>query len=781
MKKIFSLLSMLFVCVATTQAQISEVGEPMSFSPYFEQVIDKNSPLLTTQIPSLDMAKVKKEVQEGIGVNATGRPIFVNFSLENAGRWDVLNNGDRVWRLKVKSEGALHLAALYDEFYIPQGAKLYVIDGKNQQYSGAYTSLNNHPSGEMATDAMNGYEMTLEYFEPKEVKGQGKIHIYRIEHGYRPIIKQQNESEKNTPQLHGFGDSNQSCQININCTLGNNWQTQKRSVAQMTMVFTGFSAVCTGALIQNDQGKNYILSAWHCQSGATPLYNQWNFGFGWEAASCSNPPSSPVRQSMIGCTEKVKSNSSDYLLLELNNAIPSNYNVYYAGWDRTGTNSPNATGIHHPAGDIKKISYVNATVAPNAASVTFGGGTDPLVIASGNLWGLIWTNGDTEGGSSGSPLFDNNKRVIGQLTGGSGDCTDTPRSYYGRMSSNWTGLQPFLSGTDADRMIMDGFDPNIASVNTGVTAITTTVSACNLGNNVPVKITIRNNGSTLQTNLPYSWTLAHTSGNQTGNGTIPSLAGLTTADVNISVNMPNTGTYTLTARTNTVGDLNAGDDARVVTFTNTTPTVSSSNVTFADVTDVFKTTINFTKGNGENRLVLVKEGNSFSPADLPVQGQSYSASFNFGSGAKVGDAYAVYRGAGSAAPIVDGLTVNATYHVAIIEYSCSPPKYLLGSGVTYSSQVYTATERNFLAEGIKVYPNPTETGKEIRVELTPTFTEGTTWQLQTLQGQTVQAGSFEKGAEGFTTIIQTQKQFAGMYLLRVQSGKGVAVKKIVVK
>ena len=59
-----------------------------------------------------------------------------------------------------------------------------------------------------------------------------------------------------------------------------------------------------------------------------------------------------------------------------------------------------------------------------------------------------WEDGVTEPGSSGSPSFDQNHRIIGQLYGGAAACSGSVNNgaydYYGRMDVSW-GVG--LSGT----------------------------------------------------------------------------------------------------------------------------------------------------------------------------------------------------------------------------------------------------------------------------------------------------------------------------------------------
>ena len=130
---------------------------------------------------------------------------------------------------------------------------------------------------------------------------------------------------------------------------------------------------------------------------------------------------SPSYNSKTGATLRARGDidgGSDFQLVQINTAIPSYYNVYYNGWDRSGSSSSSGVGIHHPAGDIKKISTYSSTLS----SSTWNG--SGYIGATNAHWRTSWistTNGYgvTEGGSSGSPIFNSSGRILGTLTGGS--------------------------------------------------------------------------------------------------------------------------------------------------------------------------------------------------------------------------------------------------------------------------------------------------------------------------------------------------------------------------
>jgi hypothetical protein len=103
--------------------------------------------------------------------------------------------------------------------------------------------------------------------------------------------------------------------------------------------------------------------------------------------------------------------------------------------------------MHHPQGDIKKICQ----------------DTDSLLTASfagAPCWRVAsWEAGVTEGGSSGSPLYDQDKRIVGQLFGGQATCSFLFNDYYGRFDQSWTnGLRTWLDPLGTNPTTLDGID-----------------------------------------------------------------------------------------------------------------------------------------------------------------------------------------------------------------------------------------------------------------------------------------------------------------------------------
>ncbi len=421
---------------------------------------------------------------------------YTNLNTTNAGSWFDLPNGARLWLVKVKCEGALTVNLTFEQTTIPEGNKLFVYNAAKDFILGAFTQEHIY-DGQLGTELIPGEEAIIEYYvAPKN--NYGHIQLATVTHGYRTA---------NEFLEKAFGSSG-SCNMNVNCPDGLPWTPQRNSAV---MLVSGSSGFCSGALINNtlNDGKPYVLTANHCYSNPAT----WVFRFNWQAIDCPNPGASPTFQSLSGAVLRARRTPSDFCLVEItgglvNGTVPLDYNPYFSGWDNSG-NIPTATvSIHHPSGDIKKISFDDA-----APSISQGMGS----TEANSTWTIEWDrNTTTEGGSSGSPLFDQNHRIIGQLWGGGASCQNlSAPDYYGRVANSWepagsnstNQLKFWLDPSSSGAAFIDGFDPN----NTTVVALDAALSAAQLtaqalcGANYLPSVSLMNVGTTVLTSAQINY------------------------------------------------------------------------------------------------------------------------------------------------------------------------------------------------------------------------------------------------------------------------------------
>jgi len=355
-----------------------------------------------------------------------GTGIPARLDLIQAGRRHSRPDGGRTLSLILYAEGAEALALAFEVFRLPPGTFI-TLSHPRSPAAVVYYDHHDNPilSLRFATAMVEGDSLLLRV-ECAPGAEEPELILEEIAFLYR-----------GTSSLTNKGSlASGSCEVNVNCSPeGDQWQDEKRGVARVQIKLGSQYYVCSGSLMINtaQDCTPYFLMAEHCGPGVSAAdLNQWVFYFNYEGLNCSSTSAFTASHTVTGAVKRaVATNNigsrSDMLLLELNQDVPNTYQPYFNGWDRSDTAVNQGVGIHHPAGDIKKISHF----------------TTPLSPFVNTHWQVYWSatangHGVTEGGSSGSPLFDAQGRVVGTLTGGYSSCSNLSGSdWYGKMSYHW--------------------------------------------------------------------------------------------------------------------------------------------------------------------------------------------------------------------------------------------------------------------------------------------------------------------------------------------------------
>jgi len=375
---------------------------------------------------------------------AVPRPVILTTT--NSGTWEQLPEG-RLWRLRVVSPNATDLNFGFSQFWLPEGATLYVVAESESFFQGPYTSRNNQRDGQLWTAVVPGQAAFVELFVPTQAEQEPRLVLSQVGTGYRDFCHKW--KDLGTPKNEG------ACNNDVICPVGDPWRDEIRSVGVYSIQG---SFACTGTLIMDAPGdfRPFFLTANHCEldaanAGTVVVY--WNY----QSPTCGTHGPGSLLQNQSGATFRAAKYDVDFALIELNQTPSPSFNVYYSGWDRSGTPPGGCVGIHHPDTDVKAISFCTVPLTTINSCIGTGG--------INTHWFVSWSSGVTEPGSSGSGIWDSASHLlVGTLSGGASYCGAAQTDLwdcYGKFSVAWA------SGSSSSSRLSDWLDPQ----STGVTSI----------------------------------------------------------------------------------------------------------------------------------------------------------------------------------------------------------------------------------------------------------------------------------------------------------------------
>jgi len=317
----------------------------------------------------------------------------VNWTMENSGSWYNLQNGDRLWMLGVSYEGALSISVTFAEFHLPEGGKLYVYSEDRTDYLGPLTEEDNRDT-ELGLPHIKGQKIYLEYYEPRAYRGEGSLQVNYVSGSYRDW-----QAEVAPIQNCAQWLSNAEGAL----------QTMRSGASVMRVLLDHGQRYATAVLINNSLNNAdplVIVPSELLQGGTASMV----FQFGLNDLQCLSPLTTCELQSICGA-EVVSSDAAVGLaLLRLHKSPPTEWDAYYAGWSLNNLTEGTRYCIQQPKGLAKSYSRYEGSFMP------FIQGQDSFV----GLGGL--GVGQTDGGSLGSPLLDEDFNVVGIFTGGNSRC-----------------------------------------------------------------------------------------------------------------------------------------------------------------------------------------------------------------------------------------------------------------------------------------------------------------------------------------------------------------------
>ena len=390
--------------------------------------------------PSVTLAPID-EVDLLIEDEAEEKPAPMRFGVQRTvrlaladGQWvDV--DGGRVWRCQIEAIGSLNTRLHLSGLRLGPGETITMDSpGDPESVAGPIEARGELGDGEAWGVFSPGPVARLEWFVPQGVEPTAlPFSSVEYAHGYRDVFGVM-------PVASLLG-----CRNDPACFPA--WSDASDATARVMYTKNGVNRFCSGQLMATAAADEtpYLSTAFHCISTQAEA-NTSNMRFFFRTTECDGTQSPGINAS--GADLVATWQASDTTLLMVRGALPEG--VHWMGWMTSmppvGTAS---VCVHHPNAFPQAISFGTKTGTSNACGAS-----------SGPNWNIVnWSLGVTEGGSSGSGLYDEATHMLyGTLTCGTSSCSNTSGwDGFGRwdVALNAGGLSAFMAAGSDDALEPD--------------------------------------------------------------------------------------------------------------------------------------------------------------------------------------------------------------------------------------------------------------------------------------------------------------------------------------
>ena len=407
MKKLLNLIVVIMCCIQlSAQVQTRIFPNKNAIDSLFI-IKNNNYSKKVVHTPFIVNAKLANNQVEKMPFRF-GEPIDVHYSLKD-GIWENTQDG-RIWTLTIESTEAASMSIVLRNFTLPEDAQLYIMNKEETMLYGPVTKQSICEGNDFMTSVLEGSNITLFLFEPYRHKGESSLEIKRVICGFEETDRAGTKNVRSS-----------DCSLNVACYPEWNLEADATGLISCSNGYGGSGAL---VITTDNSFKGYFLTAKHVVENS----NTYTVDFFYRRQGCS--PSSPCYQ-IITCNNVVVKaiyDNADMALLEILDLPLQNQRLAWLGWDRTESVPYEGTTIHYP-------HLYDANIAFDYNNINS--------YNNSNYWKVSWDESVARTGSSGAPLLDQNKRVIGQLYAtlnpSSQDDCENKDCLVGKFSRSWTG------------------------------------------------------------------------------------------------------------------------------------------------------------------------------------------------------------------------------------------------------------------------------------------------------------------------------------------------------